>query len=126
MTGGHITTEKLSRLKGGQGFGRERSLNATNSYYSRWDTNSNQPAPHAPHGGLFGLQDIIGNVRDLRSPQDSTQAPFRERFGSDNADRGLEKMSSLRDNKGNVGLLTPVAKLLKKARDLEDLEQISS
>jgi hypothetical protein len=96
----------------------------TETHYQ--DMNSNRHAPHAPQGGLLGLRNIIGNGRDLRNPQDSAQTSFRARLGSNNAGRGFEELSSLRDNRRNVGPLIPVAKLLKKVKDLKDPGRISS
>lgn len=122
MTGGKITTEKLSSLKG-QGRGRRRSSNTSQSNLFNLDMNPNPPAPHAPYGGDLGLKDLIGNVKVLRSSQTSVQMPSRGHFRLERTRRGPEGLASPQGTKDSDGPLTPIAKLLKKVRSLKDSTQ---
>ncbi|KAJ5126516.1 hypothetical protein N7448_007295 [Penicillium atrosanguineum] len=78
------------------------------------DMSSNPPAPHAPYGGRLGLKEIIENVKELRSSQDSAQMPAKGNFRPECTSSGFEGLASPRDNSNRAGPLTPVAKLLKK------------
>ncbi|KAJ6031664.1 hypothetical protein N7540_002396 [Penicillium herquei] len=113
VTGGKFTREKLSDMKGR---GPRRMLTERLSSYdsqndSPRDTGSNSSSnPPAPYGRNFGLRDAINQVKDSRRSGSFTQSSPR---GSRDEGRDLD-LKRLRSAKDNVGLLTPISKLLKK------------
>ncbi|KAJ5725052.1 uncharacterized protein N7483_006409 [Penicillium malachiteum] len=113
VTGGKFTREKLSDMKGR---GPRRILTERFSSYdsqsdSPRDTGSNSSSnPPAPYGRSFGLKDAINQVKDIRRSGSFTQSSPR---GSRDEGRDFD-LQRLRAAKNNVGLLTPITKLLKK------------
>jgi hypothetical protein len=119
VTGGHLSTDKLQRLKGARpGLGRIRgSYNqdpyASHNYsYSQNESRSNPPAPHAPHGRHLGM----GIIGELRGARDSRSPKQRGSYGSSayEAQTGEYRVFDRRvrsDRGQNIGLLTPIAKL---------------
>lgn len=106
ITGGHLTMNKLSSMKG-RGTG-----GLTDQYQGRDDYGSNPPAPH---GRPFGLFDAINTIRDLRSPQNGAQHAGYAPYAADaSGGRGLDRLAARREDSGSIGPLTPLAKLLKK------------
>lgn len=100
--------DKLNEMKArsGRGF-------ADQSQAQR-DHGSNPPAPH---GKPFGLFDAINTIRDLRSPQNgSVHRGYA--VGAPGA-RGADSFASRREESGNIGPFTPIAKLLKKVCEAE-------
>ncbi|OOQ86450.1 hypothetical protein PEBR_21418 [Penicillium brasilianum] len=106
ITGGHLTLEKLSAMKGrgARGF--------TDQYQERRDYDSNPPAPH---GRPFSLSDAINTIRDLRTPQNgASRAGYAEYAGPLPGGRGQDRSAENRDGGAGIGPFTPIAKLLKK------------
>ncbi|KAJ5912298.1 hypothetical protein N7504_001181 [Penicillium tannophilum] len=112
ITGGKFSMEKLQRLKaeqsrGGRGYPNEYQ----NDGSLRTHSDSN-PGPYAPYGRPIGLRDAIAQARDLRSSRSSTQSCSRDvpySGGRNFPARGYP--AGQRDNRG---LLTPIAKIMKK------------
>lgn len=117
--------EKLQRLKaeqsrGGRGYPNEYQNDG--SMQTRYASN---PAPPAPYGRSIGLRDVIAQARDLRNPQSSTQSSPRDDPYS--GGRNFPARGSSAGQRDNHGLLTPIAKLMKKvefSRTLGDKSHI--
>lgn len=104
-------------------------------YQSRGSSNSNAPAPPAPHGSPFGLFEAIDAIRDFRKPATTDRMPRQDAYGSSNGhyasrDPFSDQMrrqdaynasngyyapqSPLPDRREDKGSTNPLAKLLKK------------
>ncbi|KAJ5614828.1 hypothetical protein N7528_008482 [Penicillium herquei] len=115
ITGGKFTRDKLSEMKGR---GPRRVLTERlSSYDSQSDSprdtgSSSRSNPPAPHGRPFGLRDAINHVQDIRRSGSLTQSS--PRGSRDEGTRTDSDLMKLRGAKDNVGLLTPITKLLKQ------------
>ncbi|KAJ5948357.1 hypothetical protein N7466_001372 [Penicillium verhagenii] len=112
ISGGKFTMEKLQRLKSEQSRGGRGVSNEYRDDDHMQSQSASNAAPHAPYGRSFGLRDAIAQARDFRNPQNAAQ------FSSSNdpypADRNFSARGSLTGQGDNKGLLSPVAKLMKK------------
>ncbi|KAJ5704262.1 hypothetical protein N7493_011400 [Penicillium malachiteum] len=115
LTGGKFTREKLSDMKGR---GSRRVFTERHSSYdsqndSTRDTRSTSRSnPPAPYGRHSGQRDAVNQAQDIRRSGSRTQSSPR---GS--RDEGIPRDSDLkrlRGAKDNVGLLTPISKILKQ------------
>lgn len=112
ITGGKLSMEKLQRLRTEQSRGgRGHSNEYPNDGSTRTQSASN-PAPYAPYGRSLRMRDVIAQARDLRSPQSSAQSSLRGDPYS--GGRHFPTRGSPTGQRDNHGLLTPIAKLMKK------------
>jgi hypothetical protein len=106
ITGGHLTMDKLSAMRGrgARGF--------TDQYPERRDYDSNPPAPP---GKPFSLSDAINTIRDLRTPQNGASRVGYAGYADPlPVGTGLDRSAGNRDGGTGIGPFTPIAKLLKK------------
>lgn len=96
----------MDKLSGMRGPGAWGSIDQSQPHQ---DYGSNPPAPH---GRPFGLVDAINAIRDIRSPPNGSLLGNSVVNVPDG--RGLDRFASRREELGNIGPLTPLAKLLKK------------
>ncbi|KAJ5991737.1 hypothetical protein N7451_007461 [Penicillium sp. IBT 35674x] len=112
ITGGKYSMEKLQRLKADQSrAGRGYPCDYQNDGSMRTHSASN-PVPYAPYGRSIGLRGVIAQARDLGSSQSST----RIYSGGDpnSGGRDFPARGHQAGQRDNSGLLTPLAKLMKK------------
>ncbi|KAJ5648857.1 uncharacterized protein N7484_002580 [Penicillium longicatenatum] len=112
VTGGKLSMEKLQRLKNEQLRGGRGYCNGYQNDGSMRTQSASNPAPHAPVGRSVGLRDVIAQAREFRSPQSSTQSFSRDEPYS--GGRSFLARGSTTGQRDNHGLLTPIAKLMKK------------
>ncbi|KAJ5642454.1 hypothetical protein N7490_006454 [Penicillium lividum] len=102
VTGGKLSMEKLQTFKS------ERSRVGRNCPNEHQDASALNPAPHAPYGRSLGLRDVIAQARDFRSPRSSSRDELYF------AGRNFSARGTQLDQRHDRGLLTPIAKIMKK------------
>lgn len=86
-------------------------------YQSRENSNSNAPAPHAPHGSPFGLFEAISSIKDIRNPQAANTDRMPRQDAYYNSNNGYyAPQGPLPDRREDRGSTNPLSKLLKKVR----------